>query len=64
VMRSHFLQVDLYPISWHVVVSVPEDGEEEKEELDLPHSLRRLGQCTFYDVMHLNYLLGLSRPCH
>ncbi|PUZ50791.1 hypothetical protein GQ55_6G088200 [Panicum hallii var. hallii] len=35
--------------SWHVVVSVPENGEEEKEELDLPHSLRRLGQCTFYD---------------
>ena len=50
--------------SWHVVVSMPEDGEEEKEELDLPHSLRRLGQCTFYDVMHLDYLLGLSRPCH
>ncbi|OEL38198.1 Pentatricopeptide repeat-containing protein [Dichanthelium oligosanthes] len=35
--------------SWHVVVSMPEDGEEEKEELDLPHSLRHLGECTFYD---------------
>ncbi|KAL6842280.1 hypothetical protein ACP4OV_027928 [Aristida adscensionis] len=33
--------------SWHVVVSMPEDGEEE--ELDLPHSLRHLGKCTFYD---------------
>ncbi|CAM0911325.1 unnamed protein product [Alopecurus aequalis] len=33
--------------SWHVVVSMPE-GEEEKE-LDLPHSLRHLGECTFYD---------------
>jgi hypothetical protein len=38
--------------SWHVVVSMPEDGEEEKEELDLPHSLRHLGECTFFDVMH------------
>ncbi|WVZ94287.1 hypothetical protein U9M48_040193 [Paspalum notatum var. saurae] len=35
--------------SWHVVVSMPKDGEEEKEELDLPHSLRHLGECTFYD---------------
>ncbi|RCV30450.1 hypothetical protein SETIT_6G095800v2 [Setaria italica] len=35
--------------SWHVVVSMPEDGEEEKEELDLPHSLRHLGGCTFFD---------------
>ncbi|XP_066330191.1 diacylglycerol kinase 4-like isoform X2 [Miscanthus floridulus] len=35
--------------SWHVVVSMPEHGEEEKEDLDLPHSLRRLGECTFYD---------------
>lgn len=50
--------------SWHVVVSMPEDGEEEKEELDLPHSLRHLGECTFYDVMHLDYLIGLSWPHH
>ncbi|KAK3123109.1 hypothetical protein QOZ80_8AG0624060 [Eleusine coracana subsp. coracana] len=35
--------------SWHVVVSMPEDAEEEEEELDLPHSLRHLGECTFYD---------------
>ncbi|AQK40749.1 Diacylglycerol kinase 3 [Zea mays] len=28
---------------------MPEHGEEEKEHLDLPHSLRRLGECTFYD---------------
>ncbi|XP_008662694.2 diacylglycerol kinase 4 [Zea mays] len=35
--------------SWQVVVSMPEHGEEEKEHLDLPHSLRRLGECTFYD---------------
>ncbi|XP_062195842.1 diacylglycerol kinase 4-like isoform X3 [Phragmites australis] len=34
--------------SWHVVVSMPDGGEEE-EELDLPHSLRHLGECTFYD---------------
>lgn len=34
--------------SWHIVVSMPEEGEEE-EELDLPHSLRHLGECTFYD---------------
>ncbi|KAF0899828.1 hypothetical protein E2562_024861, partial [Oryza meyeriana var. granulata] len=36
--------------SWHVVVSMPGRGdEEEEEELDLPHSLRNLGECTFYD---------------
>uniref|UniRef100_A0A453RW64 diacylglycerol kinase (ATP) n=1 Tax=Aegilops tauschii subsp. strangulata TaxID=200361 RepID=A0A453RW64_AEGTS len=33
--------------SWHIVVSMPEEGEEQ--ELDLPHSLRHLGECTFYD---------------
>nr|BAD05689.1 putative diacylglycerol kinase variant A [Oryza sativa Japonica Group]BAD05846.1 putative diacylglycerol kinase variant A [Oryza sativa Japonica Group] len=34
--------------SWHIVVSMPERGDEE-EELDFPHSLRNLGECTFYD---------------
>ncbi|XP_047073391.1 diacylglycerol kinase 4-like [Lolium rigidum] len=34
--------------SWHVVVSMPEEKEEE-QELNLPHSLRHLGECTFYD---------------
>ncbi|XP_044962399.1 diacylglycerol kinase 4-like isoform X2 [Hordeum vulgare subsp. vulgare] len=34
--------------SWHIVVSMPEEGEEQ-QELDLPHSLRHLGECTFYD---------------
>ncbi|KAM0870777.1 hypothetical protein ACQ4PT_021186 [Festuca glaucescens] len=34
--------------SWHVVVSMPEEREEE-QELNLPHSLRHLGECTFYD---------------
>ncbi|KAM3190298.1 hypothetical protein ACQJBY_068465 [Aegilops geniculata] len=33
--------------SWHIVVSMPEEGEEQ--ELDLPHSLRHLGECIFYD---------------
>jgi diacylglycerol kinase (ATP) len=27
---------------------MPERGDEE-EELDFPHSLRNLGECTFYD---------------
>ncbi|XP_062192323.1 diacylglycerol kinase 4-like [Phragmites australis] len=35
--------------SWLVVVSMPEGTKEEEEELDLPHSLRHLGECTFYD---------------
>ncbi|XP_015695542.2 diacylglycerol kinase 4 isoform X2 [Oryza brachyantha] len=35
--------------SWHVVVSMPARDEEEEEELNLPHSLRNLGECTFYD---------------
>jgi hypothetical protein len=34
---------------------MPEDGEEEEEELDLPHSLRHLGECTFYDVMDQSF---------
>uniref|UniRef100_A0A0E0I999 diacylglycerol kinase (ATP) n=1 Tax=Oryza nivara TaxID=4536 RepID=A0A0E0I999_ORYNI len=35
--------------SWHIVVSMPERRDEEEEELDFPHSLRNLGECTFYD---------------
>lgn len=44
--------------SWHIVVSMPEEGEEE-QELDLPHSLRHLGECTFYDVLLIDYLLAM-----
>jgi hypothetical protein len=42
---------------------MPEHGEEEKEHLDLPHSLRRLGECTFYDVM-CQCLLTITLGCH
>uniref|UniRef100_A0ACD6ABQ3 Uncharacterized protein n=1 Tax=Avena sativa TaxID=4498 RepID=A0ACD6ABQ3_AVESA len=44
--------------SWHVVVSMPE-GEEE-QELDLPHSLRHLGECTFYDGWMLKWLMDFT----
>jgi hypothetical protein len=37
---------------------MPEEGEEE-QELDLPHSLRHLGECTFYDVLLIGSLLAM-----
>ena len=43
--------------SWHVVVSMPE-GEEE-QELNLPHSLRHLGECTLYDVLLMYSLVAM-----
>jgi quinol-cytochrome oxidoreductase complex cytochrome b subunit len=48
------MTICLHLCSWHVVVSMPEDGEEE-EELELPHSLRHLGECTFFDVMDQSF---------
>uniref|UniRef100_A0A0E0LSV9 DAGKc domain-containing protein n=1 Tax=Oryza punctata TaxID=4537 RepID=A0A0E0LSV9_ORYPU len=44
--------------SWHIVVSMPERDEEE--ELDFPHSLRNLGECTFYDVWMLKWLMDFT----
>uniref|UniRef100_A0A0D3GXZ5 Diacylglycerol kinase n=1 Tax=Oryza barthii TaxID=65489 RepID=A0A0D3GXZ5_9ORYZ len=45
--------------SWHIVVSMPERGDEE-EELDFPHSLRNLGECTFYDVWMLKWRMDFT----
>jgi hypothetical protein len=37
---------------------MPEEKEEE-QELNLPHSLRHLGECTFYDVLLMDSLLAM-----
>ena len=59
IVHFQFLSSIVSLCSWHIVVSMPEEGEEQ--ELDLPHSLRHLGECTFYDVLLIDHLLAIHQ---